>query len=48
MFEKIKEYYEKGVWDERRVCNAVLKGVLTPEQYKAITGDDFPNEYAAK
>ena len=38
MFEKIKEYYEKGVWSEQRVREAVAKNVITPEQFKEITG----------
>ena len=40
MFEKIKMYYDKGVWDERRVRDAVAKGVITAEQFKTITGKD--------
>ncbi len=38
MFEKIKRYYELGLWDERRVREAVAKGVIDGEQFKAITG----------
>ena len=38
MFEKIKKYYEKGVWSEQRVREAVAKGFITPEQFKEITG----------
>ena len=41
MFEKIKMYYDKGVWDERRVRDAVAKGVITAEQFKTITGKDY-------
>ncbi len=41
MFDKIKRYYETGVWNEQRLRNAVEKGVITPEQFKAITGDDY-------
>ena len=42
-FEKIKEYYDKGLWSELRVRNMVVKGYITPEQYKEITGADYPN-----
>lgn len=38
MFEKIKRYYETGVWSEQRVREAVAKGFITPEQFKEITG----------
>ena len=38
MFEKIKKYYEMGVWNEQRVREAVAKNVITPEQFKEITG----------
>lgn len=41
MYEKIKKYYEKGIWSEQRVRDAVDKGVITPEQFKEITGKDF-------
>lgn len=34
-------YYEKGIWSEQRVRDAVDKGVITPEQFKEITGKDF-------
>ena len=38
MYEKIKKYYEAGVWSERRVREAVAKNVITAEEFKAITG----------
>ena len=38
MFEKIKKYYDAGVWDEQRVREAVAKNVITAEEFKAITG----------
>lgn len=38
MFEKIKKYYEAGVWSEQRVREAVAKNIITPEQFKEITG----------
>ena len=38
MFEKIKKYYELGVWSEQRVREAVAKNIITPEQFKEITG----------
>ena len=38
MFEKIKKYYEQGLWDEARVREAAARNVITAEQFKAITG----------
>ena len=44
MFEKIKKYYEAGVWSEERVREAVAKNVITAEQFKAITGKGLLGE----
>ena len=44
MFEKIKKYYETGLWNELRVRNAVSKNVLTADEFKAITGKDYAAE----
>ena len=44
MFEKIKKYYEQGLWDEQRVREAVARGILTPEQFKEITGKGLLGE----
>ena len=40
-YEKIKEYYDKGLWNKTMVRNAVVKGKITAEQYKSITGEDY-------
>ena len=40
-FEKIKIYYEMGLWDIERVKNAVIKGKITAEQFKEITAEQF-------
>ncbi|MBQ6983061.1 MAG: XkdX family protein [Synergistaceae bacterium] len=44
MFEKIKKYYEQGLWDEQRVREAVAKNVITAEQFKEITGKGLLGE----
>lgn len=41
MFEKIKKWYKQGLWTADMVKNAVAKGVLTPEQYREITGNTY-------
>lgn len=42
-FEKVKLYYEKGLWDKSRVRNAVVKGWITAEEYESITGEPYEN-----
>lgn len=38
MYEKIKSYYDTGLWSEQRVCNVMLKGIITEDEYKEIVG----------
>ncbi|NLH00502.1 XkdX family protein [Clostridium thermosuccinogenes] len=40
-FEIIKRNYDRGLWSKQMVKVAVIKGVITAEQYKEITGDDY-------
>ena len=35
---KVKYWYEHDLWTEAMVRNAVIKGKLTAENYKEITG----------
>ena len=44
MYEKIKKYYDAGVWDEQRVREAVAKNAITAEEFKAITGKGLLGE----
>ena len=39
--EKIKEYYNTGLWSEERVRNMVVKGIITEEEYKAIISKEY-------
>jgi len=41
MFEKIKAYYEGGLWTKKMVKNAVAKGKITAEEYEIITGESY-------
>lgn len=43
MFDKIKKYYDVGLWNIDRVYNVVGKAI-TEEEYKLITGYEFPNK----
>ncbi len=39
MKEKIKKWYEQGLWTVEMVRNAVIKGKLTEEEYREIVGE---------
>ena len=41
MYEKIKEYYNTGLWSEERVRNMVIKGIITEEEYASIVGKEY-------
>ncbi len=40
-YELIKRNFERGLWSAAMVKVAVRKGVITPEQYREITGKDY-------
>ncbi len=40
-FELIKRNFDRGLWTAAMVKVAVRKGVITPEQYREITGKDY-------
>ena len=40
-FEMIKRNYDRGLWNAKMVAMAVEKGVITPEQYQEITGNEY-------
>ena len=40
-FEIIKKNYERVLWTKQMVAMAVRKGIITPEQYQEITGEDY-------
>lgn len=40
-FDTVMEYYKRGLWDDTRVRNAVVKGWITESEYKEITGKDY-------
>lgn len=37
-FEKVKDYYDSGLWNDVRVKNAVIKGWITEVEYEEIIG----------
>lgn len=40
-YEIIKKNYDKGLWNKVQVKMAVKKGIITKEQYKEITGEQY-------
>lgn len=41
IYEKIKMYYDSGLWNEMRVRNMVLKEIITIEEFENIVGKKF-------
>ena len=41
MYEKIKMYYDTGLWSKERVYNMVEKYVITAEEYEKITNEEY-------
>lgn len=41
IYEKIKIYYDSGLWNEIRVRNMVIKGIITVEEFEMIIGKEF-------
>jgi len=39
-FDRVKMYYDKGLWSKERVYNVVGK-VITAEKYEEITGEPY-------
>ena len=40
-FEKIKKYYQDGLWSKAMVRNAVVKGKITADEFYQITGEVY-------
>ena len=40
-YETVKRNYERKLWSKVMVKMAVRKGVITKEQYKEITGEEY-------
>lgn len=40
-FDKVKSYFDKGLWGITAVRNAVEKNWITAEEFKLITGEDY-------
>lgn len=40
-YEIIKRNFDRGLWTSQMVKLAVVKNVITAEQFKEITGEDY-------
>lgn len=43
-YNKVKSYYDRGLWSIERVREAVVKGWITEEEYEIITGQPYEPE----
>lgn len=43
-FEKVKYYYDNGLWNISRVRNAVVKNWITAAEFEEITGEFYNAE----
>ena len=44
MYEKVKRFYHLGLYTREQVAQFVLRGKLTPEEYRKITGEEYTEE----
>ena len=40
-FNRVKRYYDNGLWNKEMVHNAVIKGWITAEEYVEIVGEPY-------
>ena len=43
-FDRVKKYFDNGLWDITRVRNAVIKEWITAEEFTTITGEEYEEE----
>lgn len=41
MYNKIKNWYDMGIFKKKQVHDCVVKGQITPEEYTLITGESY-------
>ena len=42
MFDKVKKFYDMGLYTKAMVAKFVQKGAITAAQYEEITGEVYP------
>lgn len=40
-FNKVKRYYDEGLWNKKQVHDAVEKDWITAEEYELIVGEPY-------
>ena len=40
-YEMVKRNFDRKLWNAAMVREAVVKGVITPEQFQEITGESY-------
>lgn len=40
-YNKVKKFYDDGLWTKEQVGNAVIKEWITAEEYEMITGEIY-------
>ncbi len=40
-FETIKKNYDRNLWNKQMVKTAVIKDIISPDQYREITGEAY-------
>ena len=40
-FELLKGYFNDGLWDEKRMKNAVVKSWITMDEFESIVGKEY-------
>lgn len=40
-FNRVKRYYDGGLWNKEMVHNAVIKDWITAEEYAEIVGEPY-------
>lgn len=43
-YNKIKTYYDTGLWNKTRVKNMVKKNIITKEEYELITKEVYQKD----
>ena len=40
-FEKVKKYYDSGLWNKKMVSDSVVKYWITEDEYEQIVGEPY-------
>ena len=40
-YDRVKYYFDAGLWNKTMVKTAVKKGIITATQYEEITGENY-------